>query len=200
MLRFVGNGDQKKFTKNPRHFSMQNSQADTEKIFTKCCWRADKVNSESCSENTLEVSESSENGVFAPRAFFFSLKLVWSPGSWSVGRQRVHISLSYQRQQHGYSKQVRLWSLLVMDEYLEQRPLPELTNVRHGETTIKIEFSFLGGKSGGGKTGSICHLAFSLVLQCLGVPSYPDTWKNSTKSVIVTPLFLRPNMVVKTGT
>ena len=34
MLRFVGNGDQKKFTKNPRRFSMQNSQANTEKIFT----------------------------------------------------------------------------------------------------------------------------------------------------------------------
>ena len=31
MLRFVGNGDQKKFTKNPRHFSMQNSQANTTK-------------------------------------------------------------------------------------------------------------------------------------------------------------------------
>ena len=31
MLRFVGNGDQKKFTKNPGHFSMQNSQANTKK-------------------------------------------------------------------------------------------------------------------------------------------------------------------------
>ena len=29
MLCFVGDGDQKKFTKNPRHFSMQNSQANT---------------------------------------------------------------------------------------------------------------------------------------------------------------------------
>ena len=27
---------------------------------------------------------------------------------------------------------------------------------------------------GGGKTGSICHFAFSLVLQCLGMPRYPD--------------------------
>ena len=27
VLRFVGNGDQKKITKNPRHFSMQNSHA-----------------------------------------------------------------------------------------------------------------------------------------------------------------------------
>ena len=43
MLRFVGNGDQKKFTKNPRHFSMQNSQANTEKKFTKCFWRGGKV-------------------------------------------------------------------------------------------------------------------------------------------------------------
>ena len=30
-LRFVGDGDQKKFTKNPRHFSMQNSQANPKK-------------------------------------------------------------------------------------------------------------------------------------------------------------------------
>ena len=29
--RFVGDGDQQKFTKNPRHFSMQNSQANTKK-------------------------------------------------------------------------------------------------------------------------------------------------------------------------
>ena len=36
VLRSVGNGDQKKFIKNPRHFSMQNSQANTKKIFTKC--------------------------------------------------------------------------------------------------------------------------------------------------------------------
>ena len=43
VLRFVGDGDQKKFTKNPRHFSMQNSQANTEKIFTKFFWRAGKV-------------------------------------------------------------------------------------------------------------------------------------------------------------
>ena len=43
MLRFVGDGDQKIFTKNPRHFSMQNSQAKTKKIFTKFFWRADKV-------------------------------------------------------------------------------------------------------------------------------------------------------------
>ena len=32
-LRFVGDGDLKKITKNPRHFSMQNSQANTKKIF-----------------------------------------------------------------------------------------------------------------------------------------------------------------------
>ena len=31
VLRFVGDGDQKKFTKNPRHFSMQNSQANMKK-------------------------------------------------------------------------------------------------------------------------------------------------------------------------
>ena len=44
MLRFVGNGDQKNFTKNPRHFSMQNSQVDSKKNSTKVCWRVGKVN------------------------------------------------------------------------------------------------------------------------------------------------------------
>ena len=43
VLCFPGNGDQKKFTKNPRPFSMQNSQANTKKIFTKCFWRAGEV-------------------------------------------------------------------------------------------------------------------------------------------------------------
>ena len=43
MLRFGGDGDQKKFTENPRHFSMENSQANTKKIFTKFFWRAGKV-------------------------------------------------------------------------------------------------------------------------------------------------------------
>ena len=45
---------------------------------------------------------------------------------------------------------------------------------------------------GGGKTGSICHFAFSLALQGLGVPKDPDAGKNSTKSVIVIALFLCP--------
>ena len=35
-------------------------------------------------------------------------------------------------------------------------------------------------------------IAFSLVLQCLGVPKYPDAGKDSTKSVIVAPLFVCP--------
>ena len=43
VLRFVGDEDQKKFTKNPRHFSTQNPQANTEKIFTKLFGRAGKV-------------------------------------------------------------------------------------------------------------------------------------------------------------
>ena len=43
MLPFVGNGDQKKFTKNPRHLSMQNSQANSKKKSTKVFWRAGKV-------------------------------------------------------------------------------------------------------------------------------------------------------------
>ena len=36
------------------------------------------LNSQSCSKNTSEFSESSENGLFTPRAFF--LKLGWSLG------------------------------------------------------------------------------------------------------------------------
>ena len=47
-----------------------------------------------------------------------------------------------------------------------------------------------GGVKGEGKTGSICHFAFYLVLQCLGMLRYPDAGKNSTKNVIATPLFV----------
>ena len=43
MLRLMGIGDQKKFTKNPRRFSMQNSQANSEKKFTKLDQGALKV-------------------------------------------------------------------------------------------------------------------------------------------------------------
>ena len=43
MLRFVGSGDEKKFTQNPGHFSMQNSQANLKKKSTKVFWRAGKV-------------------------------------------------------------------------------------------------------------------------------------------------------------
>ena len=43
MLRFVGNGDQEKFTENPRHFSMQHAQANSTKKSTKVFWRAGKV-------------------------------------------------------------------------------------------------------------------------------------------------------------
>ena len=57
---------------------------------------------------------------------------------------------------------------------------------------------FRKGGVWGGKTGSICHFAFSLVLQCIGVSKYPDTGKSSTKSVIVTPLFV-PQMLEKLG-
>ena len=34
---------------------------------------------------------------------------------------------------------------------------------------------------GGGKTGSICHFAFALVLQCFGIPKYPDAVKIARK-------------------
>ena len=44
-------------------------------------------NSESCSENAPELSESSENGLFTPRAFF--LRLGWSPGFWRIFFNRL---------------------------------------------------------------------------------------------------------------
>ena len=53
-LRFVGDGDQKKFPQNPRHFSMQNSQANTKKIFTKFFWRAGKVTFGADGKRSLE--------------------------------------------------------------------------------------------------------------------------------------------------
>ena len=42
------------------------------------------LNSESCSENTPERTQSSENGLFAPKAFF--PKSGWSPGFWGYFR------------------------------------------------------------------------------------------------------------------
>ena len=45
VLRFVGNGDEKKFTKKPRHFSRQNSQASKKKYSQNVFWRAGKVTS-----------------------------------------------------------------------------------------------------------------------------------------------------------
>ena len=45
-------------------------------------------NSESCSQNTPERSQSSENGLFSPRAFF--LKLGWSAGFWDM---EFHVTL-----------------------------------------------------------------------------------------------------------
>ena len=43
MLRLVGNGDQKKITRNRRHFSMQNSQENSKKNCTRVFWRVGKV-------------------------------------------------------------------------------------------------------------------------------------------------------------
>ena len=43
LLRFVGDGDRKKFTKNPRLFSTQNPQANSKRKSTKVFWGASKV-------------------------------------------------------------------------------------------------------------------------------------------------------------
>ena len=43
MLPFVGNGNQKELTKNPCHFTMRNSQANSKKKSTKVFWRAGKA-------------------------------------------------------------------------------------------------------------------------------------------------------------
>ena len=48
-------------------------------------------------------------------------------------------------------------------------------------------------KDGGGKTGSICHFPFSLVLQCLGVPRYPDAGKTARKVSLSHPFLCAPN-------
>ena len=40
MLRFGGNGVQKQFTRNPHHFSMQNSHEISKKKSSKVFWRA----------------------------------------------------------------------------------------------------------------------------------------------------------------
>ena len=54
--------------------------------------------------------------------------------------------------------------------------------------------SGMGVSVAGGRTGSICHFAISLVLQCLEVPRYPDAGKNSMKSVIFShPFSCAPN-------
>ena len=60
---------------------------------------------------------------------------------------------------------------------------------RHGNFT-PIQKGPLWG--GGVKKGQFVIFCVSLVLQYLGVPTYPDAGKNSTKSVIVTPLFVCP--------
>ena len=39
------------------------------------------------------------------------------------------------------------------------------------------------GGGGGGKTGSVCHFAFPLSLQCLGVPRYPNAGKKTARQV-----------------
>ena len=51
-------------------------------------------------------------------------------------------------------------------------------------------FLFWKGPLWEGKEGLTCHFRVSLVLQYFGVPRYPDAGKNSTESVIVTPLFV----------
>ena len=55
------------------------------------------------------------------------------------------------------------------------------------------------GASGGVKRGSICHFAFFLVLQCLGVSKYPDAGKTVRKCHCHTP-FCVPQKLVKTRT
>ena len=51
-----------------------------------------------------------------------------------------------------------------------------------------------------GKQGSICHFAFSLVLQCLGVQRYPDAGKKQHEKFYRHIPFCVPQMLVKTRT
>ena len=48
----------------------------------------DFLNSESSSENTPELSQSFENGLFTPREFL--LKLGWFPGFWQTKRRKLN--------------------------------------------------------------------------------------------------------------
>ena len=70
------------------------------------------------------------------------------------------------------------------------------TGVERGKKSLVFWVVFLGfylnTKEWKIRAGSICHFAFSLVLQRFGVPKYPDAGKNRTKSVTVTPLFVCP--------
>ena len=73
VLRFVGNGDQKKFTKNPRHFSMQNPQANSKTKSTKVFWRAGKVTKHSfCGSQIVNrlLETPSKNTLFVKKGDF----------------------------------------------------------------------------------------------------------------------------------
>ena len=76
---FVGDGDQKKFTKNPRHFSMQNSQANAKNIFTKFFWRAGKV------RFSLSV-------LFSPYLLFEFFRGFWPCGTFAPHSNKILVS------------------------------------------------------------------------------------------------------------
>ena len=57
VLRLVGDGDQKQFTKNPRHFSMQNSQANTKKYSQNSSGEQAKKFSRNSSARQLKLNE-----------------------------------------------------------------------------------------------------------------------------------------------
>ena len=52
----------------------------------------------------------------------------------------------------------------------------------------------------GGKTGSICHFPFPLVLQCFGVPRIPRCWEKQHEKCHCHTPFCVPQMLVKIRT
>ena len=89
VLRFVGNGDQKNSTKNPLHFSMQNSHAKMKKIFTKYFRRAGTETTRTKKDIPGRTSPTREAPLFEPPPVYrplisWQVRLVHAKPFWNV--------------------------------------------------------------------------------------------------------------------
>ena len=117
VLRFLGNGDLKKFTKNPRHFSMQNSQANTKKLFTKFFWQSKKVAKSQRAPNPPDFAQPCLSGWSSPpRGYKFGCVCSYMAGITQVWRYKfgcAHVwSVSFRPTQTGLCKFGWAWSSL----------------------------------------------------------------------------------------